>query len=159
MKLTKLTYPELLELSDGALAEEGFRRNENGGITRIKVGDKGKTTGAWGFLKGVLGRKTRKEIQEARLKICEACMAQDSKEERLYRDIGGKKYCGLPRLSQIIRNEQIDGCGCELSYKTSRINASCPLNRWLEAKTISALNITSSQKSKGCGCGSPKQEN
>ena len=158
MKLTKMTYPELLELSDGALAEEGFRRNENGGITRIKVGDKGKTTGAWSFLKGVLSRKTRKEIQEARLKICEACMAQDSKEERLYRDIDGKHYCGLPRLSQIIRNEQIDGCGCELSYKASRVNVSCPLNRWPEAKTILELG-SSVQKTKRCGCGAPKKEN
>jgi hypothetical protein len=86
-------------------------------------------------------------------------MAQDSKEERLYRDIDGKHYCGLPRLSQIVRNEQIDGCGCELSYKASRVNVSCPLNRWPEVKTILELSSSDQKTKKRCGCGAPKKEN
>jgi len=161
MKLTKLSYLELIELPDGQLAEEGFRRNEHGGITRIKVGDKGKTLGIWGWLKGILSRKTRKDIQECRLKICLACMATDSKGERLYREIDGGVYCGTPRLSQIsqiVRNEQKDGCGCELNYKASRINASCPLNRWPDAKMI-LIKKETPQNTKGCGCGTPKEGN
>lgn len=153
MKSTKLSYLELIELPDGQLAEEGFRRNDHGGIVRISAIEKGRTFGLWGWLKGVFGRKARKEIQEARLKICEACTAKDSRGERLFRLLNNKHYCGLPRLSMIVRDEKQEGCGCELSYKASRISSSCPLDRWPSPKILLGLEGPNNFKSKGCGCG------
>ncbi len=88
---------------------------------------------SWGlasFAKGLLSGQVSPEVQEARLAVCRACTATDSKGERLFREIAGKMYCGVPRLEQLLRNEVQNGCGCELRLKVSRVGSGCPLNLW-----------------------------
>ena len=135
------SYAELTHLDDIALAREGWRRNDQGGLTKLKPGEKPaarKTWGIVGLVKGFIGGAAPAGIAAARMQICRACQAKDSTGKRLFRRRRGKKYaskfyCGKPRLeelSKLNRAEEIDGCGCELGFKTSRAEAACPLGKW-----------------------------
>lgn len=131
-----MTYAELSRMDDLSLARHGWRRNERGGLTRLKSGETPaprKTWGIVGLVKGFLGGAAPPQIAAARLTICRACRAKDSAGKRLYRRREGDAYCGEPRLgklSAIRRDEARDGCGCELGFKTSRSESACPLGKW-----------------------------
>ncbi|MBE7466824.1 MAG: hypothetical protein HS116_25415 [Planctomycetes bacterium] len=90
----------------------------------------GKSLGLASFVKGMLSGQVSPEIREARIAICRACTATDSKGERLFREIGGRMYCGEPKLQKLLRVDARDGCGCNLSLKIEYKNATCPHNKW-----------------------------
>lgn len=131
-----MKYEELNRLDDVALAREGWRRNDHRGLTRLRPpgAPAAKTWGIVGLVKGFLGGAAPAAIAAARLQICRACRVKDGKgKRRLYRKRKGKEYCGRPRLeklSEIRRDETRDGCGCELTLKTSKAEAACPLGKW-----------------------------
>lgn len=130
-----MNYAELRGLDDIALARAGWRRNEEGGLTRLRPPGTpaAKTWGIGGLVKGFLGGAAPAGIAAARLQICRACGAVDSKGKRLYRKRKGKEYCGRPRLeklTEIRRDETRDGCGCEVRLKTSKAEAACPQGKW-----------------------------
>lgn len=92
-----------------------------------------KTAGLVGLVKGLAYGPATPEVQQARFKICQACEAVDPSGERFFRCDGMKCHCGSPRLASlagIIRDEKTWGCGCELTFKTSRAQAECPLGKW-----------------------------
>lgn len=126
------SYSELRQMDDIRLAREGWRRNEHGGLSRLRRGSK--TWGIVGLVKGFLGGAAPAAVAAARMQICRACQAKDSSGKRLYRRSKGQEHCGRPRLeklAEIRRDETRDGCGCELTLKTSKAEAACPLGRWL----------------------------
>ena len=90
----------------------------------------GKSLGLVSFVKGMLSGQVSSEVRETRLAICRACTATDSKGERLFREIGGRAYCGEPRLQKLLRVDAQDGCGCELRKKSLSRAASCPIRKW-----------------------------
>ncbi len=131
-----MKYSELTRLDDIALARAGWRRNDQGGLSRLRPGDEAhaqagkRTWGIVGFVRGMVSGAAPATTAAARLHICRACQAADSAGQRLYRRDGEKEYCGRPRLQKVLRDEARDGCGCELRLKTSKAEAACPLGRW-----------------------------
>ena len=134
------SHLERTKMSDEELAAQGWKRNDKGGLTRMAFTEdqrraRGETWGLVGLVKGLWGGAAPAMIADARLIICRNCQEKDSNGERLFR-LGkneGEVYCGLPRLNELIkirRNESLDGCGCELTFKTSRAESACPFGKW-----------------------------
>jgi hypothetical protein len=130
------TYAEMTAMDGAELAKHGYRRNDKRGLTRLRPGERPPGSGrrSWGVLslvKGLFGGAAPAEIAATRLAICQACQEKDRQGERLFRPgTAGKTYCGAPRLGKLRRDEAREGCGCELSFKASRAEASCPLGHW-----------------------------
>src|SRR3990167_2558259 len=77
-----------------------------------------RTAGLGGFVRGMLGGMADENERQYRLAACAECTVTDAAGERLYRLIGGRHYCGAPKLGKIMRNEKLGGCGCKIEFKT-----------------------------------------
>ena len=98
--------------------------------------------GLTSLIKGMIYGECSGSDKKSRMDICRACKAVDSRGDRLFREIDGQVFCGVPRpgarngvpsldeIKNVIRDETVDGCGCDLEYKTSRAEAECPLKKW-----------------------------
>jgi hypothetical protein len=141
-------------MSDEELAVQGWKRNDKGGLTRVAFTNeqrraRGRTWGLVGLVKGLWGGAAPATIADARLMVCRNCSEKGSDGERLFRvgKIDGEVYCGLPRLNELTkihRDEAKDGCGCELTFKTSRAESACPLGKW--AAISAAVNASAEAK-------------
>lgn len=102
----------------------------------------GKSTGIGGLVRAVAYGPADARTQEARMLTCQGCPERGGDGERLFREIDGKHFCGIPRpfargtvptleeVRHAYRDETVDGCGCELEFKTSRAEADCPKGLW-----------------------------
>ena len=101
-------------------------------------GSCGKSFGIMGLAKGLLYGPADEATQRQRMEICRGCAETDNDDVRLFREIDGAHYCGRPHKLIELRDEFINGCGCELEFKTSRQEASCPRGLWEAEKAAAA---------------------
>lgn len=93
-----------------------------------------KSFGILGYVSAKLSGKVSDETQAARLDICKGCTAVDSTGQKLFREIGGVAYCGLPRSEKVYRDDKQDGCGCDLLDKVQYRKSKCPKDLWGHAE-------------------------
>lgn len=77
--------------------------------------------------------KVPQDEHDRRKRICEECPIRDPKGDPLFRDIGhGRFSCGAPATHKLLRDPQVDGCGCFLNLKWWIKGERCPLKdpRW-----------------------------
>lgn len=128
-----LNAAELLALPDDELSKHGFKKNNQGGITRITPRrrlKKKKSLGLKEFVKGIASENVTDACKKIRLQICKVCPEKDSEGNLLYREINEKPFCGKPRRQKILRDNTVDGCGCDLDFKAQKVDTTCPLGRW-----------------------------
>lgn len=101
------------------------------------VADKGKTRiGVLQYAKAITGGKVKGRIQKLRYAACVSCehfvRDEDGRDtsERLFREINGVPYCGVPKAHKVVRNEVRDGCGCNLNDKIKYTKSECPRKIW-----------------------------
>ncbi len=93
-------------------------------------------TGAISYIKAKIGGKASSRVQKLRFATCVSCeqMQQTADDKntstRLFREIHGVPYCGDPWSSKLIRNQFLDGCGCDLSDKVKYTKSECPRKQW-----------------------------
>lgn len=93
-----------------------------------------KSFGILGYVSAKLSGKVSEETQAARLDICKGCTAADTRGQKLYREIDGVAYCGLPRSEKVYRDDKQDGCGCDLLDKIQYRKSKCPKDFWGHAE-------------------------
>jgi hypothetical protein len=82
-----------------------------------------------------ISRRAAPDIIDARLRTCSRCpLAVVHK---------GATYCGTPLLQKLVRQPEIDGCGCPLSKKAADPDEHCP---------IDAVHSASRRDRGGCSC-------
>jgi len=99
-----------------------------------------KTTGIASMLRAKMGKKVNEHTRRSRWALCVSCDIKDKDGDRLFREVKGVPYCGIPRSiwnpTKIIRNEKEIGCGCNLEDKVTWENAFCPHKRWGPGLTV-----------------------
>lgn len=104
------------------------------GFTENNIEEIDNTT--WGvksLAEAALSGDSPRDIQEQRFNLCKNCNIKDLKGEKLFREINGVAYCGIPRLSElgkIKRDERHWGCGCKLVEKIAYNASQCPFRVW-----------------------------
>ena len=100
-----------------------------------------KSVGVLSLVKGLIHGPAPAAVAADRLAACKACGEKSTAGDRLYREIDGKAYCGVPRLQDIYRDESKDGCGCDLLFKVSRAETECPRKKWLPVSLGSGNSV------------------
>lgn len=89
------------------------------------------TCGLIAFAKAMIGGPATQSVRDSRIESCRRCKATEPDgKTRLFRELQGTKYCGMPRPSKFIRDEKTQGCGCNLDLKVRFAKSSCPVGNW-----------------------------
>lgn len=82
-----------------------------------------------------IARRAAPDVLETRLRTCAGCPLAV-----VHR---GATYCGTPLLRKLVRQPEVDGCGCPLSKKAADPAEHCP---------IDARHAASRRTAAGCSC-------
>jgi len=77
-----------------------------------------------------VGIKASQEVHDSRKATCEGCPLLDSAGDRMFRGHDEGHSCGKPRLENVLRDEEKDGCGCWLEMKWWGKSEKCPAGKW-----------------------------